>query len=150
MQIDLTNLPTDTQALRALVQDLVGERDALTMDARVKDLLIEQLKAQIAYVARRRDGWQKYQSRIDLRSLVFIDGPGPKSTGRGNIQSASVIPQKANDARKISATKDAYTNEKSSAIRTTFIKGERCILLLPLGKRSGPEKLVNRARLAWS
>ena len=63
MQIDLTNLPTDTQALRALVQDLVGERDALTMDARVKDLLIEQLKAQITKLKRMQFG--KSSEKLD-------------------------------------------------------------------------------------
>ena len=49
MQIDLTNLPTDTEALQALVRVLAG-------DVKSKGLLIEQLKAQIAKLKRMQFG----------------------------------------------------------------------------------------------
>ena len=56
MQIDLTNLPTDTQALQALVRVLAG-------DVKSKGLLIEQLKAQIAKLKRMQFG--KSSEKLD-------------------------------------------------------------------------------------
>jgi len=49
MDIDLTNLPSDTEALQALVRVLAG-------DVKNKGLLIEQLKAQIAKLKRMQFG----------------------------------------------------------------------------------------------
>ena len=63
MDIDLANLPSDTEALQALVRVLADERDALTRDARVKALTIEQLKAQIAKLKRMQFG--KSSEKID-------------------------------------------------------------------------------------
>ena len=56
MQIDLANLPTDTEALQALVRSLAG-------DVKSKGLLIEQLKAQIARLKRMQFG--KSSEKID-------------------------------------------------------------------------------------
>jgi transposase len=56
MQIDLTNLPSDTEALQALVRVLAG-------DVKSKGLLIEQLKAQIAKLRRMQFG--KSSEKID-------------------------------------------------------------------------------------
>ena len=56
MQIDLTNLPSDTKALQALVRVLAG-------DVKSKGLLIEQLKAQIAKLRRMQFG--KSSEKID-------------------------------------------------------------------------------------
>ncbi len=56
MQIDLSNLPTDTEALQALVRDLAG-------DVKSKGLLIEQLKAQIARLKRMQFG--KSSEKLD-------------------------------------------------------------------------------------
>ena len=56
MQIDLTNLPTDTEALQALVRLLAG-------DVKSKGLLIEQLKAQIAKLKRMQFG--KSSEKLD-------------------------------------------------------------------------------------
>ena len=56
MQIDLTNLPTDTQSLQALVRVLAG-------DVKSKGLLIEQLKAQIAKLKRMQFG--KSSEKLD-------------------------------------------------------------------------------------
>ena len=56
MQIDLANLPTDTQALQALVRLLAG-------DVKSKGLLIEQLKAQIAKLKRMQFG--KSSEKLD-------------------------------------------------------------------------------------
>ena len=56
MQIDLTNLPTDTEALQALVRVLAG-------DVKSKGLLIEQLKAQIAKLKRMQFG--KSSEKLD-------------------------------------------------------------------------------------
>ena len=56
MQIDLANLPSDTQALQALVRSLAG-------DVKSKGLLIEQLKAQIARLKRMQFG--KSSEKID-------------------------------------------------------------------------------------
>ena len=56
MDIDLTNLPSDTEALQALVRVLAG-------DVKNKGLLIEQLKAQIAKLKRMQFG--KSSEKID-------------------------------------------------------------------------------------
>ena len=56
MQFDLANLPSDTDALRALVRVLAG-------DVKSKSLLIEQLKAQIAKLKRMQFG--KSSEKID-------------------------------------------------------------------------------------
>ena len=56
MQIDLANLPSDTEALQALVRVLAG-------DVKNKGLLIEQLKAQIAKLKRMQFG--KSSEKID-------------------------------------------------------------------------------------
>ena len=56
MQIDLTNLPSDTEALQALVRVLAG-------DVKSKGLLIEQLKAQIAKLKRMQFG--KSSEKLD-------------------------------------------------------------------------------------
>ncbi len=56
MDIDLANLPSDTEALRALVRVLAG-------DVKSKGLLIEQLKAQIAKLKRMQFG--KSSEKID-------------------------------------------------------------------------------------
>ena len=56
MQIDLANLPSDTEALQALVRVLAG-------DVKSKGLLIEQLKAQIAKLRRMQFG--KSSEKID-------------------------------------------------------------------------------------
>ena len=56
MTIDLANLPTDTQALQAMVRALAGEKEALARDAHLKALTIEQLKAQIAKLKRMQFG----------------------------------------------------------------------------------------------
>ncbi len=56
MDIDLTNLPSDTEALHALVRVLAG-------DVKSKGLLIEQLKAQIAKLRRMQFG--KSSEKID-------------------------------------------------------------------------------------
>ena len=56
MTIDLANLPTDTEALHALVRSLAG-------DVRSKGLLIEQLKAQIARLRRMQFG--KSSEKVD-------------------------------------------------------------------------------------
>ena len=58
MQIDLTNLPSDTEALQALVRVLAG-------DVKSKGLLIEQLKAQIAKLRRMQFG--KSSEKIDRK-----------------------------------------------------------------------------------
>ena len=56
MDIDLANLPSDTEALQALVRVLAG-------DVKSKGLLIEQLKAQIAKLRRMQFG--KSSEKID-------------------------------------------------------------------------------------
>ena len=56
MQFDLANLPSDTEALQALVRVLAG-------DVKSKGLLIEQLKAQIAKLRRMQFG--KSSEKID-------------------------------------------------------------------------------------
>ena len=56
MQIDLANLPSDTESLQALVRVLAG-------DVKSKGLLIEQLKAQIARLKRMQFG--KSSEKID-------------------------------------------------------------------------------------
>ena len=86
MDIDLANLPSDTEALQALVRALAG-------DVKSKGLLIEQLKAQIAKLRRMQFGKssEKINREIEQLELQLDELYEDEGTVRNLVREAGFI-----------------------------------------------------------
>lgn len=69
MDIDLTALPDDPQALKALVRSLVGEVNELAEDVKAKSLKIAQLEARIAKLKRLQFGQSSEKLAKEIEQL---------------------------------------------------------------------------------
>jgi chromosome segregation ATPase len=69
MEIDLANLPDDTQALQALVRALADENAGLKADAQANALKITQLESRIAQLKRMQFGQSSERITREIEQL---------------------------------------------------------------------------------